>query len=147
MKRILQTAFLFLASSALAHAETSAEYAKLGQKIWPAFHCAVTAGDMKDRKAQDHLFKLGYESGKRFLEAVDAGEVDQIDIRSTVAIGTTFRMRGPSIDFILGRIFEGVAEDYADKVNDSCPLCLTSDRLTQIHATADFLEKNCGVLD
>ena len=76
MKHILPAAFLFLASSALAHAETSAEYAKFGQKIWPAFTCALAAEKMNNNKANARFFKLGYDSGKTFLEAFIAGKID-----------------------------------------------------------------------
>ena len=147
MKRILPTAFLFLASSALAHAETSAEYAKLGQKIWPAYICAIAAEKMNDKEAHARLFKLAYDSGKTFLEAFIAGKIDKKDIQSRVAVAVTFRMQGPSIDFILGRIFEGAAEDYSDKIYDSCPLCLTDDDLAKMHATTDFRKMNCELLE
>ena len=147
MKRVFLTALLCLAVSTLAQAETSAEYAKLGQKIWPAFKCALAADKMRDEEAQARFFVLGYESGKTFLDAAFAGEVDEKDIRSTIPVAITLRMQGPSADFILGTIWEGVVSDYLGEFYDACERCLTDDELAALTATTEFREMNCALLE
>ena len=138
---------LCLASSRLAQAETSSEYAKLGQKIYPAFQCAIAAEHMKDREAQGRLFKLGYESGKMFLEAVYAGKVDEKDISSRIPVVFTMSMEGPSVDFMLGRFWELVVADYSGEFFETCPSCLRDDELKERKATTQFRKMNCDFLE
>jgi len=139
--------FVWIAFSSSAHAQTSAEYVKMGQRIWPAFECAVAAGRAGNPEAQERLFKLGYDYGRAFIAALSEGKIDRSDIRSSIAIGTTLRLQGPSADFMLGRIWEGVVDEYYRKATDKCPECGTDADLMKMNAENRYREMNCTFLE
>ena len=102
---------------------------------------------MGHEEAFDRLFTLGYEGGKTFVEAVHAGKVDERDISQSIAIGLGMSMSGPSVDFILGRFWEIVAESYLDKFYEACPNCIRDDELAKLKAEKQFHEMNCALLE
>lgn len=141
------SAFVFMACSSSAYAETSSEYAKLSQKLWASFTCAMAAADMKDSKAQARLFNIGYESGKKFYEALTQDKINEKDVNSGVPVGVLWHLQGPNANFALGRVWESVADEYHQKVREECPGCNANDDLRKIRAEDRFREMNCGFLE
>jgi hypothetical protein len=87
---------------------------------WAAFECSMFA-EMSGQPQQEHerLFKLGYDEGKRFLEAARAGAISESEIRAKAPIGFTMNASGPTVDFALGRIYSVISEDaYASIVKE-----------------------------
>ena len=75
--------------------------------VWSAFECSQYAGLAgKPEQETERLFSLGYENGKRFLEAVSTKKISEEELRTTVPTSVLFVMYGPTTDFMLGRIFE-----------------------------------------
>ena len=75
--------------------------------VWSAFECsqyARIAG--KPEQETERLVGLGYENGKRFVEAVRTKKISENELSTNVPIGVMYVMNGPTTDFILGRIFE-----------------------------------------
>jgi hypothetical protein len=62
-------------------------------------------------KDQERLFLLGYEHGKLFLQALQSGKILDKDVKSITPSGFLMVAQGPSIDFILGRVFESAQEN------------------------------------
>src|SRR3972149_4283986 len=64
---------------------------------WAAFECSMYA-DMSGEPASEHerLFKLGYDAGKRFLEAARAGAISEAEIKEKVPIGFSWHAAGPT---------------------------------------------------
>jgi hypothetical protein len=114
---------LFLLYPVIAQAETSRELAQKARVSWSAFECAVFAEKRNKPEDQERLFKLGYVNGVAFIEALKANKIAAEDFSSTIPIGFSLRLGGPSVDFIVGRVFEGVADD-AQVRRDSAPLLL-----------------------
>lgn len=98
--------FLLLTTSAICVAAESADFAKMGRATWAAFECSSLASVLEKPRDQERLFLFGYEQGKRFFSAMQSGRITQKDLRSTIPSGLLMVAQGPSIDFILGRVFE-----------------------------------------
>jgi hypothetical protein len=130
-----------------AAAQTSMEYAKMGQKIWPAFQCSIAAEHIGDNDEQKRLWTLAHESGKAFLNAANEGKVKRADIRETVAIAVTMRMRGPSVDFVMGSVWEAAANKYYDELGKECENCASDDELKKIHGKINYGNQNCALLN
>lgn len=124
-------------------AETSLEYAKLGQKIFPAFLCSIAAGHAQKTEAQQRLFMVGYESGMVFLDALQQGKVKREDISKTVAVAVTLSLKGPSIDFMLGRVWETAASHYYDELKENCDSCASDEALRRIKGADNYRKQNC----
>ena len=132
--------------SIVAHAETSAEYAMMGKKIWPSFICAVAAGILKDEEATKRLFNVGYEGGKKFIEALRDNKVTREDVSSSVAVAVTLRLKGPNSDFMLGSIWDGASGSFYDEMSEKCKLCISDDELKRMWVTNRYREMNCDFI-
>jgi hypothetical protein len=136
---------LLVLSSVGASAQSSEEYAQMGQATWSAFECSALAAHLKNSKEQERLFQFGLSQGKAFIEAVQSGKVKKEDLSKGVPIGLLWLLEGPSPDFMLGRIFES-AMDHAlddvfktkDRIND--------DAVQQLLAADKFRASNCQLV-
>jgi hypothetical protein len=99
-----------------ASSQTSSQNALMGLKAWSAFECSALASYAKDEKESERLFTLGYESGKVFLTALRAGKIQPDDIQARVPVGVMWKVAGPNIDFVLGRIWESASENVLKEV-------------------------------
>jgi hypothetical protein len=95
---------------------------------------------------QERLFMLGFNSAKGFLEAVLAEKVNRKDISSNIAIMLTMRMRGPSVDFIIDRLWETVTEHYYDELTKDCDSCISDKELKKMKGETAYREQNCQFL-
>ena len=141
--RVSATTALFLAAfPKIVLGQTSEEYAAMGQKLWAAFECGALAeyADKPDETAR--LYKLGYDQGKILLDAFRAGKVDQ-QARSKLPIPVLSMLDGgPTVDFILGRIFEVAMQDTSRQLFEA-----SNNKETQkIIAGQNFAKRNCGSL-
>jgi len=128
-------------------AQTSKDYAVMGKKAYAAFECAALASFARDEDEQHRLFQLGYDEGKTFLEALRNGKIEAEDVNSTVPVGITLALEGPTADFILGRVWEGAVKNVLDKINrdfsdDHYP---SSDEQAGA-AKNHFSRENCGLI-
>ena len=140
------------AQSADAAALVSADTAVLA---WAAFACSTYA-DMagKPQDERERLFRVGYDNGKRFLDAARRGEIRDEEIRSKVPIGITMNASGPSTDFALGRIYEVASTEAYDRVvkRDASGLPLPAGKwqmdsgAQKMAADTEYRNRNCGLL-
>jgi hypothetical protein len=131
--------------SGVLYAQSSLEFAVMGRTAWAAFECASLASQMKDQAEQERLFNIGYESGKKFLEALQSKKIEHKHISEEVPIGFTLLIAGPSNDFVLGRVFENAQDDALKDVLKSNGK-LNSDDLQATLAQAKYTKQNCRLI-
>ncbi|MGF6528041.1 hypothetical protein [Variovorax sp. PvP013] len=138
LAKILLVALVALPVASFA--QSSMEFARMGQATWSAFRCSTLAALSSDQKEQDRHFKIGYDNGKRFFAAFDAKKIHPADMESEVPIAIITLMGGPTADFMLGRIFEAAMDSAAKDV-------LNADRsLQKTLAQSKFASQSCGLL-
>lgn len=124
---------------------TSKEYAVMGRELWSALQCAAWASKAEEEGQEERLFTYGYEQGKRFLKALEAGKIEQEDISNEVPIGVTWLLQGPTHEFILGRLYESSYDDALKEVFKTDEE-FNSDELQKIIAADKFRGGNCELI-
>jgi hypothetical protein len=125
----------------------------LGLVMWSSFSCATYAELSSDEKEQKRLFTVGYSRGKQFVAAIENKTVSEKEI-SRAPLSVLQRLQGPSIDFMIGRIFEGATEDAFDKVvkedNNGLPILDPRDwadgELKVARARNKYQTSNCALI-
>lgn len=121
-------------------AQSSMEFARMGQATWSAFRCSTLAALGSNQNEQERLFKVGYDSGKRFFAAIESKKIQPADMDSEVPLAIMTLMGDPSPDFVLGWIFEAAMDSAAKDV-------LNPNRFLQkTLAQSKFASQNCGLL-
>jgi len=100
-----------------AAATESSEFAEMGKASWSAFECAVYAEKSKNIEEQKRLFLHGYNQGKLFIEAIKSKKIEAEDISKRVPLYMPMLLSGPSTDFMLGRIYEFIADSVYDEIS------------------------------
>lgn len=78
--------------------------------------CHVWTEMVEDTESAALHAELGFESGKRFVVAARAGEIDGDEIDRTVPVYISMSLGGPSDDFALGRLYELTTQQAYDQV-------------------------------
>ena len=143
MRVNLIAAALLLACGS-ATAQESDDYARMSRVSWAAFECAAFSSVLNEPKEQERLFRLGYDKGKEFLEALQAGRIKGEDLYSISPSGFLMLAQGPTPDFILGRVFESAQENALKDVITS--ETVLEDELKKSIASRKYQEGNCEVL-
>lgn len=138
MIRLLAGGFWLLFSVNPVFALTSHEYASMGKASWSAFECAVLAEKSNKTKEQERLFRYGYKQGKLFLDAIRLKKIKPDDISKDVPVYFPMLLSGPSIDFMLGRVYEFIVGLVYKQ--------LPSTKETASVAEGLFWEKNCQLI-
>lgn len=108
-----------------------------------------------DEKEFARLFSLGYDSGKRVLEAVLLKkEIPESDLRKTAPMGFMMHAQGPTVDFRVGRIYEASSQYAHDKIvkHDENGLDLPvrewrmDKDLQKSMASNEYRRQNCALL-
>jgi hypothetical protein len=86
-----------------------------GLVMWSAFSCATYAELAKDTHEQQRLVNLGYRAGKKLLVSLKNNTLPETE-RRNLPVGVLMRLGGPSIDFIIGRIYESAGRDAYNQV-------------------------------
>ena len=122
--------------------QTSQQNALMGNKLWAAFECAALADVTGNAKEGQRLFDIGYNQGRLFVEAVQAGKVAEQDIKGKVPPAVLLLLHGPTVDFILGRIFEAAIDDVTKDV----PLNEPDENEKKIVAQSKYAKMNCSMM-
>ena len=140
--RLSAIATLFLAAfPTILLGQTSEEYAAMGQKLWAAFECGALAEYADKPEESGRLYSLGYDQGKTLLDAFRAGKVDQ-HARSKLPMPVLLMLDGgPTVDFILGRIFESAMQDTSRQLFEAS----NNKETRKIIAGQNFAKRNCGL--
>ena len=142
MKRLL--VFLLMLFSQSIVAESSKEYAIMAKSVWGAFECSIFAEQIKDTEEQQRLFKYGYDYGLKFIDAWLSNKIKREDLSSEVPMIMLMTLRGggPTADFMLGRLFEIIADKTHGETSN------TGDKYNpefqQLNVAKDeFWKRNC----
>jgi hypothetical protein len=151
MKRLVTVLGIVL--TAAGAAEGSEADAKNGQLLWSAFTCGEYASEAGDNAEAARLFQVGYSAGQAFLKSLEAGRVTKED-RNSIPVAVLMELRGPTTEFILGRLYEFATSDayQAMYMRDTSGIPLQPDHyvddpdLKKLIATNKFTDGNCGVV-
>ena len=143
MKRVVVAFLLCFGSTAMAQA--AQDKARLARTMWSAFQCGTYAEMSGNDQEQARLFELGVKSGREFLEALKNRKIPPQIAEQEVPIGVSMLLGGPSVDFIIGRVFENAMGDaYKEITRDEKG---SPDKELRIsRAKAKYLTANCMVL-
>lgn len=94
----------------------SEENAKSAKKAWSAFECSTFAVFANKDIESKALFETGYKEITKFLNALEAKEITEKELRSIVPLGIRFNLQGPSKDFIAGRIYAEISQNANDDI-------------------------------
>jgi len=142
MKRfagLVVLAFLVLPIQALG--QTSQQYALMGKKLWAAFACAAVTDVIGDDAEENRLFKMGYEQGRTFLDAIKSGKVEQRDLNNEVPLTIVYVLKGPNADFILGRIWEAIIDEVTKDI-----FAIDDKVLQKNVARRKYAQMNCSLM-
>jgi hypothetical protein len=133
-----------------AHAGGEMAKAELSRRMMSAFECSVYAGMANLKDEEKRLFELGLADGREFLRAVRTGAISQETLKTAVPLlGVQMLMSGPSEDFMLGRMYEGVAESAFNKIYetplDAIGRDAPSERDRSV-AKVKFVNANCAFI-
>ena len=101
----------------------------------------------------DRLVDLGLKAGRGFLEAVKNKEIPEDVINREVPFVVLTMLQGPSLDFILGQVYEAATTNAADEVmkreggKQLEPSQWISDKAILKQKAANlFRDRNCALL-
>ncbi|HWE20777.1 MAG TPA: hypothetical protein VG758_26990 [Hyphomicrobiaceae bacterium] len=137
--RVMVVLVICVASATTANGQSSAQNAQLGARAWLAFECSALATYVDDKKQGGRLFKVGYESGKSFLGALQSGKIQEDDIRTRVPAGVMRKITGPNVDFVLGGIWESASQNALKDVFKS-----SGDEARILAAKTLFIRRKCS---
>jgi hypothetical protein len=107
--------------------------------MYSAFECAEYAEMSGKKDEQARLFEIGYKAGKQFVARIKNRTVpetpDGVD-----------RLAGPSIDFIVGRMFETAVQHAYDAVGTESVRVAPRERALSQVATSKYERSNCGLI-
>jgi hypothetical protein len=91
--------------------------------------------------------------GRQFVEAVQNHQISPEAVNSEVPIGVTMLLAGPSVDFIIGRIFENAMGDAYDNIvkqKNGVPLpvddWVRDEEVKKSKAQLKYLQGNCELI-
>lgn len=142
----LAITFAVLAFAGTANAETSKELAEKSRLAWSALSCSALASTAEKPQEAERLFRLGYEAAKTFMNAAFAKKIDKADIESTMPMVMGFSMYGPSVDFMIGRVWEKAVEDAHKKVHFDDAGAFRPNEVWKDYAASEFRDRNCQLI-
>ena len=142
MKRIGGLIIVFLAFLPTStFGQTSQQYALMGRKLWAAFECSILADASGNTTESQRLFDVGYKAGKVFVEAAQVSKVERQDLNDGVPLAVLMLLHGPTVDFILGRIFEAAVDDATEGI-----LSGDDENFKKIAAQSKYTKMNCSLM-
>ncbi len=109
MKRYIFLALALIISQTLK-ANEAPDHAFLARNMWSAFECSSLMVEIDNPEEERRLFNVGYSSGSNFLKAWDEGRISKEEMKQ-MPIGVLWLLRGPTPEFILGRMFQSIQEE------------------------------------
>jgi hypothetical protein len=124
-----------------------------GLLAWSAFQCATFAELSENIEEQERLFKLGFKTSRALLNDIQNEKISPKE-KEKIPVGILFVLAGPSVDFVVGRIYSAAVDDAYESVvkKDSNgliqldPTKWANGELRKIKAANKFRDSNCGLL-
>ncbi|MDU0365136.1 hypothetical protein RWK44_32730 [Rhizobium sp. 25PS6] len=126
MRRLIVLLTFMVAGSTAA----SEQEAKLSRLAWAAFECHELALIADNQPEKERLFRIGSGTSTKFVEAVRAGKVSDNEMFNFVPGGIARATDGPSVEFVVGRIYQLIVADTFENVTqeDSSGKALPPDK-------------------
>ena len=143
MKRldgILIASFLAILATE-ASGQTSQQYALMGRKVFAAFTCSALSTAAGKTDETKRLFNIGYEQGTIFINALQSGKITNADLNNQVPMGVLFVLYGPTVDFILGRIYEVATDETLKDIFKSA-----DESQQKMVAQTTYTKMNCSLM-
>ncbi len=136
-----------IANALTPQRHTSKEYAAMSRAVWSGFECAALASKINKPDDAQRLFTFAYEQGKTFIAALQAGDVKDDDLRGEMPmiVGWLIRDGGPSVDFVLGKIWSE-AQDEALKDVYKTGEEYNDEKVQMLVARNSFSKSNCALV-
>jgi hypothetical protein len=133
---VLTLGLVALSVPAFAQSGVKESTMNKGYKAWSAFECTELATIAEDANEKNRLYNVGYNYGASFLSEIKNANI--VPAYMTDPIGyKLLTVTVPSVDFALGRIYEGAASlvnrDLQEQGIDSL----------KSKAAAKFKQKKC----
>lgn len=157
VRHMKKTDYILLILFAMLLSNTSAQQqidqTNRGRLLWSAFACATYAELSGKMEEQQRLFEIGYTVGKAFLTDIDNQTISESELQNA-PVGVLGTLGGPTIEFILGRIFALVQSDSYDSVvkEDSRgmpifnPADWADEELEVVRAQTKYRDSNCELI-
>jgi hypothetical protein len=126
-------------------ASDSVNYAQMARASWSSFECATLASKMRQPAEQERLFNFGYAQGQQFISALKAGKIKREDLSTHAPVGALLLLEGPSVDFILGRIYAAAEENALKDVYWTREV-FNSEPAQELIASNKFTRSNCQLI-
>jgi hypothetical protein len=120
---------------------------------WSAFTCATYAELHGNTREQERLFGVGLNAARVFVGRVKDQTLPEAE-RREIPIGILLLLGGPSVDFVVGRIYEGaMGSAYDDVVKEDAsglpildPRQWADGELKVSKAQRKYREANCEII-
>jgi hypothetical protein len=122
--------------------EISAQNARNGKVSWSAFECASLAVSQEEA---ERLFQVGYRAGLAFVQDVQLRRINKEDIDREVPVAFLLALRGPTPDFMLGRVFEAAQGSVFEDITEAALGSVDQD-IRRLHSESLFNRQNCALL-
>lgn len=150
MRRLIVLLTSLLTTPALA----SEDDAKLARTAWSAWQCHQFAFYAKDAAESERFFNLGLNAARTFVTKLHAGQITRDETFKHAPIAVMFVAQGPSVDFVVGRIYSAVAQDTFDSMakKDSSGAAMPSEKwitdtsLLKSIAESKYRDANCDLI-
>ncbi len=150
MRRLLRAVSVCISVIVLASVGISAQAGKgkMARVMWSAFICGTYAEISEEKAEQKRLFEVGIRAGREFLGALLENKISDSEYSKEVPVGVTLVLGGPSIDFMIGRVFAAASKDAWEKTMEEIDtLDNIGGELRKIKAENLFFKSNCSIIE
>lgn len=151
IRTIITMMLLSIPYSSVAQ-ETSSNAIK-SQTLVAHWSCMVYSNYTEDKESAELHFEAGLSDGKLFVADARNGTLTQHELLSSAPYLVVSLLQGPSDDFVLGRLFEGIRDYAYEKVarkaetgHDSLHF-ETDPELLRIKSQNIYRSSNCQLLN
>jgi hypothetical protein len=114
--------------------------------MWSAFECATYAELSGNVEERARLFQVGYDAGRSFLTGIQDRTISEAETQKA-PFGVLLVLGGPSVNFMVGRVFESATRCANDAVSREDPSKWVPDNELRANiASIKFRRSNCELI-
>lgn len=130
--------------------------------MFESFICSKYAEILDKENEKERLFNLGIAAGRDFVVKARSGKIEDEEAEK-IYFSILFRLSGPTVDFVIGRIYESASEIAKYRINscgskinidlfkreNKCTeenILLDSQELKKVWAERLYNDSNCSLL-
>lgn len=144
MKHFIIVASILIANT--ANAQSSSEFAKLGERSWAQLVCAGLAIQSgMDKDVSDKLFGNGIEGARRYINAYNQGKITISEQSMGALMMLTGTDKNVSVDFAIGAVWV-MSENFVRGVVSNDGDKSVQPSYWKERAYKSFDERNCSLI-